>query len=349
MVTMTLALTPGSGCGTVAGNPKKPSTGSSPAPAGAIVYTLPGLGFTVPADATADESSLLLADDNIGGSERGLLVATSRRLDRIVKQIDALSDKVTKIAAAERGAGNVDEVLRFKAKGAGGKLDGKLQPLAAGGSYAYEAVLCQNGTAFADFKWSEDGHRIALTRNFATKPDDGDDSFALVSQVTVTKDDGVSLDVVSQGDMPDSELPGRDGDFLAEHVRARKLASGEVQLSLVGDRAAALPTPGEYEGDSYLVSRLIPKAAPASGFQTEFVGYFKGFQLFCRDGFDEAAPNLWQPGLTGPRFCIGRPFGGQRFTSQAQFKGTLADLQPVGLLSKTTLESVQLADDLSCD
>lgn len=344
-VFMALAAT---GCGTIVGNPKQPAgAGQTPK---AVVYVLPRIDLELPSEATAEDTAGLNLAEDVGSADRGLLFSWSRRFQRMVREVDSWSDRITKIAAQEREGGNQDAVLKFKGRGKGGKLAGKLQPIQDDG-FAFQATLCLDEQVASQVSWSEDGQKIRLKRNFAARDGDADDSFGLVSEITVTKGQVLTLDLTTQGEFDDSrELPANDGNQLAESAHVERLADGEILIRSVADRSAAAQTVAGFTPDSYLVGRLVPTGGSApSAYQTEYAGYFQGFKVLCRSGFDESAEDLWAPTWQGPRFCVGRPLGGKSFADRAAFSATLARLRPIGVQLKSELRAVQIAQDSTCD
>jgi len=349
------------GCGTIVGNPKKPATPSAPAPT-AIVYELPKLNFSLPDEIKGTATPLPLADpstaaslaliDDVGNGDLGILIEWSRRVERIVKQIDGVTAQINQIVVHERQT-NFDEVLKFQGRGQTGKLSGRLAELAAGDGYDFEAVLCFDGKVFTDFKWTKAGDKIELTRDFSMKPDGADESFPLLSRVLMTSNGVVSLDVTNQGSWPEPQLPGGDGEFITERAQVLRLATSELDIKIVGDRGVAKAADGTYKGNVYLTGRLSPKATDPAGkvsFDTEYAGYFSGFKAGCQNGFDDEAADLWHPPLTGePHFCVGRPLGGKRFTSLVEYYNTLSHLKTIGTLTKKDMTNVDLGSAASCD
>src|SRR5262249_44675894 len=151
----------------------------------------------------------------------------------------------------------------------------------------------------------------------------------------------------TQGQSDDSSLlKGGDGVGITERTKAARLASGEIRVKTTFDRYETAPSGGQYDGDSYLVGRLVPLAD--GRFDTEFVGFNKIYDLYCKDGFDESVPDLWAPDGLGPRFCLGRPLGARRFATITQFRDTAQDLQAIGLVSKTELVPVAFDPAVNC-
>lgn len=340
---LTLLFAPG--CGTIVGNPKKPKDPNQPAPTG-LVYALPELDFDVGdvAGDTDTASELMLVQDDPAEGDRSLLHAWGRRFAKVVMDINGLSRRVNKIVEEERAAGNDDENLVFKDKGTLHKLSGKVLPLADGGVYAYEAVICYEGKVFNHLKWSEDGGKVELTRDFAPKIADEDESYSVVSKIVATKGDSgaAKLEVLMNGQWDAMAQDGEDGKGVAEHGVVNRLASGELQVSSVVDRFAEKPADGAYEGDAYLVGRLVPGTATDAGkkhFDAEFLGYYDVLPRCASTAFDEA----------DPKFCVGRPLGKKRFTSLAQYKATVETLKGIPVQSRKSLVGVALDASLSCE
>lgn len=331
------------GCGTVVGNPKKPADPGEPKPA-VTVYTLPLLEFDIGDTASADEPSLKLQGE--GDADRTVLAGWGRRLERVIGQVNALSERVNRKAAALSEESSSD-VQVFSGHGAEGRISGKLMPLPTGTDYAYAAVLCQDGRPFTRFLWSADGSRVSLARDFAPAFEDGVETFSLRSEVTIVKGAATTLTIRNEGEWSDEE--GGTSHYLAEYTEATKSEAGEISLKAVAERDTARPE--VFDGDSYLVAKITPTDVVEAGRRKmlqAFVGYDRRFDVLCAAGFDEAATDLWRPDFQGPRFCLGRPAGGRRFGSVAAFYATLADLEPIGLAGKAELRTVAVPEDLSC-
>lgn len=343
-----LMLAGGWGCGTVVGNPKQPKPDDSPR--NAIVYEIPSISFDV-GDVVDDESSSLqltgasLVEDPAGG-DRSLLQHWGKRVDRIIASINALSAKVTKFAEDERSTSDED-VIKFSGRGSEGQWSGRLAPLAEGGDYAYEAVLCFNGKPFSQIQWSEDGDKVELTRDFSVKADADDDAFGLRSRITAVLGTTISLDVQNEGEWTDEV--GAAAGYFAERTRSTSTLE-EIELKAVAHRGPARPE--TFTGSSYLVGRLVAAGSKDNPRKKNaaFVGYDDRFAAsLCRHGFDEEAADLWAPDLVGPRFCLGRPLGAKRFQTRAEFLATLTDLSAIGILPQAELSPVELDPGLTCE
>lgn len=337
-----ILLTGLAACGTVVGNPKKPGSGTgTPQPAAAFV--LPLVDFAVP---TEDDAALALrADDAFDQrADKSTLSDTRRRLDRSLAHIDAFSARLNKIVEKET-AGD-DGVLRFAGRGDDDALSGLIEPLAAG-DFAYQAVVCHQGALLMQFKWSGDGGRIELVKDFAAQTATGEDHFELKGRISVTKAAAVTVVMDTQG-RADTEIADQEGFGLTERAVAARDAAGVVTIKTTGDRYQTEPEAGAFEGDYYLTGRLVPRAGTAK-FDTEFVSYFKGRRVLCRQGFDEDAADLWAPDLSGPRFCLGRPLGKGTFGSSAEFLETVAGLEVVGIVKAAELGAVSFEAGLGCD
>ena len=340
-------------CGTVAGNPKKPGSAGSPTAPTAATFdlSLPTIDFEVPPEATASEA-LLLAEETVGVTDRTLLTAGTKRATKLLKDIDALSRRVNAVLRSERSAGGTTTSVSFKGKG-DGRLGGRVFPLASadsgaeGGTFAYRAILCASDRPVVDFRWSADGKKLSLTRDFAHLTDGGDSAVDMRSLVTVSRGTTTVVTMTNQGTWQDGE-PSGGGPILTELAELATLTGGGYSYRMVGDRGTAAPSAGMASGDAYLVAKLQPRTNGSAGYDTEFVGYFKGDGRCSNVGFDEAAADLWRPNFTGPRFCMGRPYKGKAFASRAELYGTLADLQPIGVLSKSKPAPVALDAALSC-
>ena len=176
----------------------------------------------------------------------------------------------------------------------------------------------------------------------------GDSAVDMKSRVIVTRGTTTTVTMANQGTWQDGEPTGADGPILTELVEMAGLTGGGFSYRMVGDRSSAVPAAGAAEGDAYMVAKLLPRSGGSSGYETEYVGFFKGDARCQSTGFDEGAADLWHPTFSGPRFCIGRPYKGRTFASRTELYNTLLDLQPVGLLSKSKLGPVALESGLSC-
>ena len=347
------------GCGTVAGNPKKPK---DQPPSGVIRFSLPTLDFdfddAVVADVQESDQTLLLRDNAEvagGGQDKQVFNDSARRLLRVVRQVNALSQSINAILEQEQGV-NPGEVLRFRGKGERSRLDGKMREI-SDPIYEYEATLCIDGTPFRYLRWRGDASAMTLTQDFSAKIDDGAGGFSLVSTATVSHANGINtLDLMSSGSMEDlvsAFETGNDGSAIVEHMVLEKSASS-LSLRSVLDRFQGV-IPAEFEGERYLVGRLNPLAKAESqglkSYTSDFIAWSKhAKRVACQGGvFNETATDLWEPDGNGPEFCIGRRATGKRFRDIAEFAAHTAQLKPIGILSKTSLGVVTMPNEASCD
>ncbi len=207
------------------------------------------------------------------------------------------------------------------------------------------------GQPWLHFKWTAGGGKIELTRDFAAKTDAGDEPLALASRILVTKTaDALALDILTQGEAVDDATLKGDGAGLTERTRLTRQADGTIAPSTTADRYGTAPAAGNFEGDSYLEARLVPQATDGAKarFDAAFVGYSKALPVLCKAGFDETVPDLWQPDRAGPGFCLGRPLGGKRFATLAEFQQTAAALAPIGIVPKADLAPVAFDPAVNC-
>ena len=335
-------------CGTVVGNPKKPKGGDTPAPV-AMVYALPELDFAVPPDAAADDAALKLTGDPdlSARGDKVVLKAWARRVDKLIKQVNAATRRVNAIASAKKTEADGTGVLHFTDQGGDGELAGRIGPVVPASGFAYEAVICHASAPWLHFKWSADGRTVSLTRNFAAKADVADETDSYLSQIVATSTDtGLTLDVRTQGQ--DVRQSGDDGSGITERSRILRSSDGTITVASTADRYASAPGDGNFAGDSYLVARLSPRGDGGKHFDQEFVGYTKANTALCRSGFDEEASDLWDPDRVGPRFCLGRPRGAATFPNLAAFRDTAAGLKAVGIVKKSELSNVVFDASVSC-
>lgn len=347
------------GCGTVAGNPKRPKDQPQ---SGIIKFSLPTLDFDfddeVVADAQEFDNTLLLrgnAETAGGWQDKQLFNDSARRLLRVIRQVNTLSQSVNAILEREQAV-NSGEVLRFRGKGERSRLDGKLREI-SDPIYEYEATLCIEGTPFRHLRWRGDGSEIMLTQDFSAKIDDDTGGFSLVSNAKVSQANGINtLDLMSSGSMEDLASAfesGNDGLAIVEHMVLEK-SSSSLSLRSVLDRYEGI-IPTEFEGERYLVGRLTPRANSQNqglkSYTSDFIAWSKhAKRAACQGGvFNETATDLWQPDGDGPEFCIGRRATGIRFRDIEEFAMHAAQLKPIGILSKTSLGMVTMPNEASCD
>ncbi len=327
------------GCGTVVGNPKKPKEEPKP---DAIVFKVPELELTVPSEVKDDDAALsLLADGVPSNGDKTPLTAWAKRVDRALERINGFSQRVNRII--DKKEDDVQGgVLVFKNRGDDNLVSGKIQTLPAGGEFGYEAVLCYDGKLLTHMRWTEEGDKVELTRDFGVRTAESDDSWTFLSNVKVLKTDTVSIDLDSQGTVEEG-IDGEDASSLTESSHIEKDAAG-FRLRMVADsrKNAEMPADGAYDGNRYLVGQVTAAGA-------EFVGYYKYMKLACKLGFDENQDDLWHPEAGSPRFCVGRPQGAKKFSAVSDFYDTLSRLEAVGVQPKAALHAVKFQDGLSCE
>jgi hypothetical protein len=346
------------GCGTIVGNPKKPPNNEGET---SEFFKLPLIEFAVPDSATqddADVAGLALIDAGLSspqnrsfqagdlenGGQKTLLVAWSKRLDRSLKEINRLSERINKIIDDERSE-VVDRVLTFKQKGQG-QLGATIQQIANADPYAYEALLCHGATPVSHVKWSKDQKKIAITRDFGPLVDGYEDSIQLLTSLVLEKTEVLSIELRAFGEAG-GDLPDEPGKGFVERGVITKDEASVITVKTVSDFYNQ-PVPETFSGSSYLTGRMIPdEATGGKPFKQEFVGYYEPY-AFCKNGFDENDPDLWSPDFSGPRFCLGRPVGAKRFDSIKEFLSTIKNLETVGILRSETLAPVAIETSLAC-
>lgn len=345
------------GCGTIVGNPKKPKT--TPETVSPVIFSLPSIDFSVPESAVSDDTdaagfnlagdrNLLLQNGVEGAGQKTVLISWARRLDRTIQQINRLSNRINKIVESDKTVNN-DGVLIFAAKGHDGQLGAKIQPLPAGDEYHFEAVLCHNNAVVSHLRWSEGGSKMEVTRNFATRVEQEDVADALVSRLIIDKGAAVSIDLMTYG-TASGDLPEGEGKGFVEHAVVQKKENAEITVKAVMDIFAEEPSDLQFNGAYYLTGRMTPdQKTGGKPFAQQFVAYYQGYRLLCKNGFDEDAADLWQPAVSSPRFCLGRPSGKPKFESFPHFVETVSALEDVGIVSKSTLAPVALAPGLGCE
>jgi hypothetical protein len=337
------------GCGTIVGNPKKPPTDSGIV--NPVVYQLPLIDFSVPESATTDDAAGLLLTQNTPAADSGqktVLLTWARRLDRSLREINRLSERINKIAGSERAVSS-GETLTFKGKGPKSQISAKIQPLAADPAYQYEAVLCFAGKVVSHVRWAGDGSAMEVTRDFSAQVEDGDSGAGIVTRLVLQKSDTLTMDLASFGTSP-GDLPDDAGKGFAERARVSRAGDGEIGVRVVADMFTDAPAEGQFDGDYYLTGRMTPDATTGGKpFDQSFVAYYTGYKVLCKNGFDETAADLWSPDFSGPRFCLGRPAGRKKFDSLQDFVSTVSSLESVGIISKDELAPVAMAEGLSCE
>lgn len=348
------------GCGTIVGNPKKPPpTNENVNP---VVYSLPLIDFSVPESAVSETDSesvgLNLAGTSVqklslqkggeGAGQKTVLVAWAKRLERTILQINRLAARINKIVESERTV-NKDDVLIFKAKGHDNQLGAKIQQLPAGNEYKFEAVLCHNSAVVSHVRWTEDGSKMEVSRNFAAQVEQEDAPVSLVSRLVVEKGAAVSIDLMTYG-TSSGDLPDEAGKGFVEHAVISRKENAEITVKSVTGLFAEEPADLQYNGAYYLTGRMTPDAKTGDKpYVQQFVAYYQGYKLLCKNGFDEDAADLWHPAAASPGFCLGRPAGQKKFDSFQNFADTVADLEGVGIVSRKTLAPVVLSPELGCE
>ncbi len=332
------------GCGTIVGNPKKPQGDGKPT--SAIVYEMPDLGILIPDDAV-NEASLNL----VGVGDRADKVAVtsfSRRLKRMLRQIERVKESVNAISRSQRLEGDQESVLKFNKKGRGGELGGIIKPLDDGGEFKFQAKLCHLGQLFAEVLWDEAGSKISLTRDFSHKADGGDDSMGLVSQIVVTKvGDALSYDLKVAGAWTgEREGDGEEGPYITERAFAKQWNDGSTSLKLVRDITTEAPSQGHvFVGDEYVVANFKPMVGDARRkFDINYFGFSPRLSSTCLASFNEEASSLFTEYPLDGGFC----FGPRK--SDTNFLARLAELSGFGVAKARDLTGVTLTErEKGCD
>jgi len=339
------------GCGTVAGNPRKPdSAGGGEATKGAI-YTLPTVNFDLSDEALqlTSSSGLQLATDS---SEKTLFNALGHRFNSLIREINETSKRLNTILDKAGARAKVASNHKIKDGGKSRKLTAVIGP-SNSLDYAHSAVLCADGKPLQLLRWSEDGGSMELWRDFSVLQGDDEANFGITSRLRVKSisDGSVTLDLASSGKWADSADDDQDdGGGLVERVLAqRNTGTGVILMRSATDRFTG-EIPKELSPDSYISSRLTPRGNGLNGYDSSFIGYSKASKRqSCRSGFDDTATDIWHPKQNSPRFCLGRAPGGERIKSYEEFSALIASFEAVGIVKKADLESISMPSGLTCD
>ena len=350
--TLTLVLGAVS-CGTVAGNPIKPGSGSTGDAPKAVVYTLPRFGFDL-----ADES-LQLADQGLqlqpfvsDSADKTLFNALGRRFNGLVREVDATATRINTLLAQQAKLAADGMTLRVKHGGKAGKIAAHVGPSDAPG-FDHSAVLCADGKPLQFMRWSDLGGSIELWRDFSIDQGDDEAHYGVVSRLRMNKTAAgvVSLDLTSSGSWSDNaDEDAENGAGLAERVRAeRDSSTGVVTLRSTTQHYSGA-TPTAFSADTYISSRLSPRSDGGKGYEVAFVGYSKSSKRSkCQSGFSDSAADLWHPIQDKPRFCLGRAPAGAKLKNFDEFAVLVAGFESVGIIKQDELERISMPTGLSCD
>lgn len=354
---LVLSLSQG-GCGTVAGNPKKPNTDDTKNPPGSGLFEadLPVIDFDIGDSTFALSDSLSLADEDFGG--KAFFNAYGRRINGIVRELNATSRRMNAITKQHGeksdGAGDREgarESIRFKGKGRSASLSARISAVEGKSGYDREAVLCAGGKPFQTLRWSTSTKSLELWRDFRIAQGEGEAKFGVVTRVRATpgQTGKLALDVATLGTWSDPDEEDGRGGGLAERLFVDKGADGVATLRAVTDRFAGA-VPRTFDADAWLVGKMFPSTSARRGYDPAFVAYSASSQRHgCRAGFDENAADLWSPDFQGPRFCLGRDKGNAPLFTQEAFRKHVAGFENVGLAKEADLEAIALPPGLSCE
>ncbi len=366
-----------SGCGTVVGNPKKPtnpppSQGVSPddildpldpATQTAIsTMKLPTISFEL-GDLTSDDQGAAFAlrdrpeqfDQNEDfKSDDTIMNQWSLRLEKIIDNMNNVTAAVNRSLESEDTEAT-EKKVKIKRKGVESRLSATIDKIEDKDGTRFEAAVCLGGRLAGFLTWNADQSKIIYTRDLASKAKMADDDLPLMSQLSIEKtDQGVKYLLKTSGSWSSHQPANADGPLFVDSTESLRMGDGKIELKYVADYFTAFPNDQKFEGDSYLVGRIHPTNQKAKSgknkSQKEFVAYFKGLsQGTCRNGFDESSPTLWQPKANEPRFCLGRPLASNRFKTTLAFYETLSSLKSIGVPSRQSLAVPAFKAGLSCD
>ena len=340
-------------CGTVAGNPIKPGTGSSGDAPKAVVYTLPSVGFDL-----ADES-LQLADNSLqllpfvsDSADKTLFNALGRRFNGLVREVDATATRINALLAQQAKLAADRKTLHVKHGGKAGKIAAHVGPSDTPG-FDHSAVLCADGRPLQLMRWSDLGGSIELWRDFSIDQGDDETHYGVVSRLRVTKTAAgvLALDLTSSGSWSDSaDEDAANGAGLAERVRVeRDSSTGIVTLRSTTQHYSGA-TPAAFSADTFISSRLSPRSDGGKGYDVAFVGYSTSSKRSkCQSGFSDSAADLWHPIQDKPRFCLGRAPAGAKLKNFDEFAALVASFESVGIVKQAELERISMPTGLSCD
>jgi hypothetical protein len=364
------------GCGTVAGNPRKPVPNDplkvdeeipdDEQPVDSSFY-LPKIEFDL-VDATfSTESALTLNEGNDPEDFTGstttpfslleteepiinpiqVFNTQGRRIQRVVKELNLTSQRINNILKTKVTI--KPDRVQFKNKGQNGVLSGEIVKKS---DTDFEALICSRGVPTQHIKWSKNNPNVELWRDFTLEQATDQDLISLISHVVFQKqgDGNLQISIASQGTWSDPEEETPEGTGLLEKIVGTKItADNSFTLKSLQDRFKG-PVPSTPEGDTYLTGILYPRSDGKAGFDPEYVGYNKTTNsAICKRGFDENSPSLWTPQNTDKRFCLGRNRGGLPFSGFPAFAELIEKMEPIGLVKSPELTPVTMPMGLSCD
>lgn len=376
-LSITVGLT--TGCGSIAGNPKKPTT---PPPTQEITpvdpdpldpqnpanqvtiakMKLPTISFEL-GDLTSEDqvSAFALRDrpDQFDQNEDfkaddTVITGWSSRLEKIIDNMNMMTLAVNN--ALENEASEVTtQKIKLKKKGHERRISATIDKYDEGGNIRFEASVCLGGRLAGYLTWNADQSKVVYTRDLSSKAKNTDDDIPLMTQLTIEKSEvGTRYNLKTSGSWVANQPAQSDGNLFVEATETLRRNDGMIDIKYVADYFSTRPTDDKFEGDSYLVGRLhttnLKGKSGKNRSQKEFVAYFKGSsQDTCRNGFDENLASIWLPKANEPRFCLGRPLANNRFKTLASFYETLTSLKPIGVLSRQTLSVPTFKDGLKCE
>lgn len=364
------------GCGTVAGNPRKPVPNDPPKVDEETPdddqtvdssFYLPKIEFDL-VDATFSTENALTLDEGPNSETSSLSTPSSfslleteepivnpiqvfntqgRRIQRVVKELNLTSQRINSILKTKVTI--KPDRVQFKNKGQNGVLSGEIVKKS---DTEFEALICSRGVPTQHIKWSKNSPNVELWRDFTLEQANDQDLISLISHVVFQKqgDENLQISIASQGTWSDPEEETPDGTGLLEKIVGTKItAENSFTLKSLQDRFKG-PAPSVPEGDTYLTGILYPRSDGKPGFDPEYVGHNKAINNFiCKRGFDENSPSLWAPQNADKRFCLGRNRGGLPFSGFPAFAELIKKMEPIGLVKSSELKPVTMPTGLSCD
>ncbi len=275
-----LALLTAIGCGTRAGNPKKPT--------GAAIQ-LPLITFAVPESTTLTPSgSLSLA--GLDGLDTGL----SSGPDRAVVMNTALNTFNGKLNETPI---YLDAPFRRTYEGS---LVGVVRELKGVEDYAYEAVFCTGTTLFYHLRWSADGLHVRAVRDFAVNPvspaaDLAYQALAVKLDVDYRTAEGKrQFESHAQGVATSADVFLPNQNYLTDFVHVEEAEGGVFNYRSIFDRSEVDIPP--YQGDAWFSGSLKPDGTHTLAGQHNAI-------VLCSPVFDpeNTADPHWCFGLEGTK------------------------------------------------
>jgi hypothetical protein len=330
-------------CGTVVGNPRRPSeTGGAgdPGKPPTKITEVPTFDFEIPDEVADPDSKIPSSQLQLAQVEADPDIGTTQTWTAINQDTDVLRHFMRQIVTSLRGLNvatklfNKSDELKekgfYKNAGLRKNQSAKIEAIADDPDYQFRLVACQDDTPFLEIKWDEKSEHLSSTfvpRIALSKPEDE----RFYTNLTIVSKGGDS-ELLSHGSGKTLAVdPTGNGSRQANVFRVVRPDSGDLQYRAVTSWYDPSSDPQVFPPTRY-VSASSTKAGE---------GEVAAWGVRCPKEFDETKPE-------NPGWCFARRINAKVEFTAGERQAAVDRLTAVGIEQASSLHIVKFADNVTC-